>query len=144
MNTVVRSVLRVASAVLVVAGGVLHYRIWESDYRQIPNGAVPGWYVVKIGFPVNAVVSLVLAVALVAFARRPIVWLAALLFEVASIITLVLSREASVLRWTEADWSTNAKQVLAAELAAAVLLAVLLLVDFVRSGSGSAAHPAPA
>jgi hypothetical protein len=128
----------VVGAVLVLVGGVLHYLIWDEDYRSIPDDALPGLDVVKIGFPVNTAVSVLLAVAIVVFARRPIVWLAALLFEAASLVALVLSREGSVFGWKEPDWSTDAKRVLTVEVLAIVVLGLLLVVDFARSSGDPA------
>ncbi len=135
-NDIATGVLRVVGAVLVLVGGVLHYLIWDEDYRSIPDGAVPGLDVVKIGFPVNAVLSVLLAVAIVAFARRPVVWLAAALFEAAGMVALVLSREGSLFGWKEPDWSTDAKRVLTVEILAVVALLLLLAVDFSRSSPG--------
>lgn len=135
MGKVASTAWRIVAAVLVLLGGLFHYQIWDSDYREIPDGAVDGLDVVKIGFPVNAAVSVILAVLLVVVARRPIVWLAALLFELASIVTLVLSREASVLGWKEPDWNADAKKVLLVEALAVVVLALLLIVDFARTRS---------
>lgn len=132
-----RIVLRLVAAALVLAGGVLHYQIWNDRYRDIPDGALPGLNVVKIGFPANAGVSVLLAILLVVFGRRPIVWLAALLFEAASLVALVLSRQASIFGWQETGWDSDAKKVLVVEVAAIVVLALLLVVDFARSGSGS-------
>ena len=132
------TVLRLVAAALVLAGGLLHYQIWDSDYRDIPDGALPGLDVVKIGFPVNAAVSVLLAVLLVVFARRPIVWLAALLFELACIVTLVLSRQASVFGWEETGYNDDAKKVLVVEVLSVVVLGLLLAVDFARSPSTTA------
>lgn len=132
-NDITTGVLRVVGAVLVLVGGVLHYLIWDEDYRSIPDGAVPGLDVVKVGFPVNTVISVLLAVAVLIFARRPIVWLAAALFEAAGIGALVLSREGSLFGWKEPDWSTDAKRVLTVEVLAVIALGLLLAVDFTRS-----------
>lgn len=146
MNATVRTALRVAGALLVLAGGLLHLRIWGSDYRDIPSDAgLPGLWVVKTGFPVNAALSVVLAIAVVAFARRPIVWLAAFGLELGSIVALVLSRESSIFGWSEPLWSSDAKTVLVVEILAAVALGVLLVADFARSASPSSTrHPQPA
>jgi len=133
----VKILLRIVAAILVLIGGLLHYRIWDDRYRDIPDGALPGLNVVKVGFPVNAGVSVLLAILLIVFGRRPIVWLVTLLFEVGSIVALVLSRQASIFGWEEKGWDSDAKQVLLVEVLAVVLLGLLLTFDFLRSGSGS-------
>lgn len=130
-----RTLLRVVAALLVLAGGALHLKLWLDEYRDVPSD-VAGAFVVNPGFLVSAVVSLLLALAILAL-RRPLVWLVALLFELASIVTLVLSRQASVFGWEEPDWSADAKRILVVEVLAALALAVLLAVDFARSSRSS-------
>ena len=139
-NRIVPTVLRVMAALLVLTGGALHLQLWLDQYRDVPSD-VPGAFVVNPGFLVSAVVSLVLALAILTL-RRPLVWLLALLFELASIATLVLSRQASVFGWEEPDWSADAKRILVVEILAVVALAVLLAVDYARSGAvGPSAGP---
>jgi len=133
MSSALRLVLRILAAVGVLAGGALHLRIWDEDYREIPDGAVPGLWVVQDGFPVNAGLSLLLAIGVLVFARRPIVWLAALMLQLGSIIALVLSREASIFGWKEPDWSSDAKTVLLVEVATSAVLVLLLALDFLHS-----------
>ncbi len=152
-NRIVPTVLRVMAALLVLTGGALHLQLWLDQYRDVPSD-VPGAFVVNPGFLVSAVVSLVLALAILTLRRplvlalailtlrRPLVWLLALLFELASIATLVLSRQASVFGWEEPDWSADAKRILVVEILAVVALAVLLAVDYARSGAvGPSAGP---
>jgi hypothetical protein len=117
-----------AAAVAVAAGGVLHLCLWNSDYREIPDGAVPGLWVVKVGFPLNAVVSIVVAIAVAGVAlgiirgfRRPILAVA-LAVQAGSVAALVLSRGPGIFGWTETGYSTDAKGILAAEVLAIVLL----------------------
>jgi len=128
--------LRVFAALLVLAGGAIHLQLWLDQYRDVPSD-VPGAFVVNPGFLVSAVVSLVLAVAIL-FVRRPILWLVALLFEVVSIVALVLSRQASVLGWEEPVWNADAKRTIAVEILAVLALLVLLAVDYARSGRSRA------
>lgn len=129
------------AAALLLAGGALHLRDWLSTYRAVP-WAVPGAWVVRVGFLMNAVVALVLAVALVATAikaRRlhPLVIAAALGMQVASLAALVLSRGQGVFGWIEAGWTTEAKQVLALEIAAiAVLATAAAMAALRRTGAG--------
>ena len=123
-----RTALRLLGALAVLAGGLLHLKIWNSTYKDIPSGSVPGVWVVKTGFPVQVAVSLVVA-GLIVFLRRPLAWLAGILVEIGSVGALVLSRQASIFGWKEPDWSGDAKQVLAVELAAVVLLALVMAID---------------
>lgn len=136
-----------AAAVGVLAGGLLHLKIWNSDYRTLPGGGViPGAWVVKVGFPINAAVSVLVAVAvgltafgLVAAIRRFVIPVA-LAVEVASIAALVASRQSSIFSWTEKGYDTHAKQVLVVELVTVVLLvaaAVLPTALRRRSSNGS-------
>ena len=119
----------VPAALFVLAGGYVHAREWLDTYRHVPS-SVDGAFVVKAGFPVDVVASLVLALALVAcLARRhrfaPAVVGVAFSFEAASLATLVLSRTGSVLGWAEPDWTNGAKEALAVEVGALVTLAVV-------------------
>ena len=134
----------VLAAIGVAAGGVLHLQIWRSDYKPIPDGAVPGLWVVKKGFPINAGVSFVVALVLLAFAFGFVVrvgrlgLLAAVGVEAGSIAALVLSREASIFGWKEPDWSSDAKKVIVVEIASVVLAIVTLAVDMRRSAATTA------
>lgn len=131
-NAVSRTTLRVVAAALVLAGGVIHYRLWNERYRHLP-GQIPGVWVVKTGFPINAAASAVLALALIAVGfgamsrwRLPVV-LAALGLELGSISFLVMSRVSAIFGWTEKGWDTAAKRALVVELlAAAALVGVAL------------------
>jgi hypothetical protein len=59
--------LLLSAALFTAAGGYVHLREWVHTYRAIPASA-PGSALVRIGFPVNAAASAVLALALVACA----------------------------------------------------------------------------
>ena len=85
----------VPAALFVLAGGYVHAREWLDTYRHVPS-SVDGAFVVKAGFPVDVVASLVLALALVAcLARRhrfaPAVVGVAFSFEAASLAGAPLS-----------------------------------------------------
>jgi hypothetical protein len=90
---------------------------------------VPGADVVRVGFPINAVASAVLAVSLVGAVfmghrvAGAIVAMSAL-FESGSLAALVWTRRATVFGWTESGWSRGAVQTRSAEIAALVVLAV--------------------
>jgi hypothetical protein len=127
-------VLLALSALYVAAGGALHLIEWDRIYRRVPSN-VPGAAVVRIGFPINAAVSLVLAGLLVAaifLVRRrgatTVVLAAALAFQVTSLLVLVQTRIGSVFAWMEPAWTNGARQTAAVEGAAIVaLLAVIVL-----------------
>lgn len=126
-RTVVGTGLWVASAVFVLAGGVLHLLIWNETYKDLPS-AVPGRWVVQTGFPINAAASVIVAAALVAVAFgalrtiRPYVVPAALALAVASLAALIQSRRGEFFNWSENGWDTDAKRVLVVEIIAVVLL----------------------
>lgn len=125
-----------AAAVLLAFGGALHLRDWLSTYRAVP-WSVPGAWVVRVGFPMNAALAFLLAGALAVTtikARRLhiLVIAGALGMQAASVAALVLSRGQGVFGWTEPGWTTEAQQVLALELAAIVGLATAAALDVVR------------
>ena len=117
--------LVVAAGIFVLAGGYVHAREWWDVYRDLPS-SVPGAAVVRIGFPVNAVVSLVVAGGLAIASRRlaglTVAVAGALALQVASVAVLVLSSEGTFLGWTEPGYSQAAQQALAVEGGAVVCL----------------------
>lgn len=121
-----------ASAAYVVAGGYIHVSEWLGQYRFVPTSA-PGAALVRIGFPVNAALSVVLAVVLLAAAVRlprlvlPAV-VAAMAFQAASLAFLIGSRTGTVLGWSEPVWTTAAEQTRAVEIGALLMLAAAGLV----------------
>lgn len=144
--------LSALAAALVAAGGALHLRDWLLTYRGVP-WEVPGAWVVRAGFPVNATVSVVVGVGLVAAATRfrrllGVAIAAAIGFQLASIGAVILSRHGGVFGWNEQGWSMQARQVLAVEIAAVVVLVAAQLARaprrqvLGRSDSGVAAAPA--
>jgi hypothetical protein len=125
--------LVIAAAVFVAAGGVIHLREWLDSYRDLPSG-VPGAAVVKVGFPVNAAVSAVVAVALVATLftmrdRAVYVVFAAIAFQAVSLASLIISRTGSLFGWMEPVWTDGANQIRAVEIAALVALVASLAVS---------------
>lgn len=133
------TVVATLAALGVAAGGILHLRIWDRDYRHLPS-LVPGVKVVQAGFPIDFALSIALAVAVLAFAfgllRGPVGRLAVLAagaLQVGALVALLLSREASLLGWKEHVWDTNAEQVLVTELVGLVLVVATLVLDVRRS-----------
>ena len=122
------------ASAFVLAGGLIHYRLWQKTYRFTPD-QVPGAWVVKAGFPVNAALSLLLAAGLIAVGygvmmrfHLPVV-VAALALELGSIFLLVMSRWWSIFGWEEKGWDTDAKRTIVVEALAAVTLIGLLVLD---------------
>lgn len=131
----------VPAAVFILASGLVHLREWLVTYRKVPT-QVPGSAVVRVGFPINTAVSVVLAILLIVAALRASRWLTLLVagvaaFEASSLVTLILSRTSSVLGWSEMGWTSGAAQTRALEIAALISLAV-----FVALGRLQLAHDA--
>lgn len=129
----------VPAAAFILASGLVHLKEWLETYRKVP-AQVPGSAVVRIGFPINTAVSVVLAVLLIVAALRASRWLTLLVgaiaaFEASSLVTLILSRTSSVLGWSETGWSSGAAQTRALEIAALIAVAV-----FVALGRLQVAH----
>jgi hypothetical protein len=115
----------IVAAALVAAGGIAHLAIWDDRFRDLPS-TIPGIDTVQKGFPVNAAVSLALAVALVALPRRRVVALGALGLQLGSIFALVDAREWTLLGWEERGYDAAARNVLILELVTSLVLGVLL------------------
>ncbi len=121
-----------ASAAYVVAGGYIHVSEWLAQYRFVPTSA-PGAALVRIGFPVNAALSVVLAVVLVAAAVRlprlvvPAV-VGTMAFQAASLVFVIGSRIGTVLGWSEPAWTMAAEQTRAVEIGALLTLATAVVV----------------
>jgi phosphotransferase system glucose/maltose/N-acetylglucosamine-specific IIC component len=137
------------AALFVLAGGFVHLREWLEVYRDVPAQA-PGSAVVRLGFPLNAAVSALIAVALAACAVRRLRWAApvvaaAALFQVASLAALVVTRTGSLFGWSEMGWGLGASQSRAVEIGALVALAGVALVAWQdRLGRRQRLVPVPA
>lgn len=136
--SILRTILRVSAAALVAAGGFIHFRVWQQQYRDLPS-VVPGRWVVRTGFPINAVSSLLLALVLIAVGFPPLarllrlVVVGALGLEVGSIAVLVTTRYQSLFGWLEKhDWGTNPKRTIVVEIAAVVALSAVLAFERVE------------
>lgn len=135
-------VTRFVAAVLVLLGGILHLQLWNKTYRNLPS-QYPGAWVVKDGFPVNGVLSILLAAALVITASGlldlapRLIGFLALLLEAGSIAALALSRSShGIFSWRESGWNTDAKRVIFVELAAVLVLLVDLVLQGARKTAG--------
>ncbi len=136
-----------ASAAYVVAGGYIHVSEWLEQYRFVPTSA-PGAALVRIGFPVNAALSVVLAVVLVAAAvRLPRLVVPAavgtMAFQAASLTFVIGSRIGTVLGWSEPVWTTAAEQTRAVEIGALLTLAAAVVVHRSARSYPRRLHAAP-
>lgn len=139
--------LVLASAAFVAAGGYIHLREWLETYRDVPSEA-PGAFVVRLGFPVNAGVSLLIAIALVATVFvaqqvQPLVIVTAFLFQAGSLAVLIGTRIGTVFGWTEPGWSPGATQTRAVEIAAMVCLAAAFALTVRRAPAEMLSAPRP-
>jgi hypothetical protein len=128
-----RGPLVIAAAAFVAAGGYVHAREWLDGYRDVP-AAAPGAFLVRVGFPLNAAMSLLVAVTLVAtlfVARRraPVVVAGAMAFQAVSLAVLIGTRVGSVLGWTEPVWTRGADQARAVGIGAIVALVGVVAVS---------------
>lgn len=147
--TKVISLLVAAGAMFTIAGGYVHLREWLDTYRHLP-AAAPGSFVVRDGFIVNVVASVLASVALVATIVRPnkatpFVIAGAFVFQAASLITLMASRTSNVFGWNEQGWTLGASQTRAVEVGALLVLGLALILDTARRNraSRSVLRPAP-
>ena len=62
--------LTIMSAIPLITGGALHLRDWSHTYRAVPWEVPGAWWVVRVGFPINGLITVVLAVLLVARRRN--------------------------------------------------------------------------
>lgn len=120
-----------ASIAYVIAGGAIHLSEWVDGYRRIPS-AVPGSWVVRIGFPVNAGISVVLAAALLYVLLRPgrlliPVVAANFAFQAGSLAMLIATRMTSVFGWSEPSWTPGANRARGAEIGALLVLSLTAL-----------------
>lgn len=131
--------LLLAAALFVAAGGFVHLREWLDFYRQVPASAA-GAAVVRIGFPMNAATSLVIAVALVFCAVRrtrfsPHIIAAAILFQAGSLAALIITRTGNLFGWAEPIWTLGADQSRAVEIGALISLTTVLAIATLQSRS---------
>jgi hypothetical protein len=111
---------RSVAAVLLLGGGIVHFNLWSSGYRHIPN----------IGplFLANFVGSIALAAAVMT-SRRTSVAFAGITFAAGSLVALVLSRTVGVFGFTETIWTTQALKTLATEVGAIAALGTVLVMQ---------------
>lgn len=145
--------LFLSAALYSLMGGYVHLTEWLDIYRNIPS-SVPGAFVVKVGFPLQAATAFALALVIVVAATKvpkligPAL-VANLLFQISSLGVLIATRVGSVLGWAEPQWTPGANQARAAELGAIVMTGLSLAVYRYlllkgRVGRGSVVDALPA
>ncbi len=140
--------LLTAGAVLVAAGGFVHLREWLEIYRHVP-AAAHGSAVVRVGFPIDAAASLLVAVTLAICAWRrsrfaPQVVVVAVLLQVGALAALIASRTGSLFGWAEPSWTVGAKQAFAIEISALLSLAAAAVVAALQRRKRDTASWSPA
>ncbi len=108
------SLLAWAGSVLLVASALVHFHLWSTGYRHIPN----------IGplFLLQAIAGIVLAVA-VAVSRHVLVMLAGALFAVGTMAGLIISVEVGLFGFQDTFSAPYTTTSLIVEAAATVVLA---------------------
>jgi hypothetical protein len=107
---------------MILSGGAVHLNLWVTGYREIP-------YIGPLFF-LNVLGSIAVGF-LVATGTRPLSAVAGIAFSAGSLAALVLSRTVGLFGFMEA-WTPPARQTLAAELGAVVLLTVTLVTATLR------------
>lgn len=123
LSPIVARIVRALAGVLVIAGGLVHLKLWDDGYSDID----------KIGpaFLLNGLSSIAFGVAVAAW-RHWLPVLGALAVVDGSLLAFGLSRTSNgVLDFTERGWNPSPEAALALifELAAAAALLIVLLLD---------------
>lgn len=134
-----------AAALFTLGNGYVHLDQWLNGYRNIPS-AVPGSWVVRIGFPVAAISALALAGVLIAAATKlPKLLIPALLstlgFQIGSLGVLIATRVGSVFGWSEPSWTPGANQARAVEIGGIVMIVLTGLLFAMVRGAATARTP---
>jgi hypothetical protein len=110
-------IARLSAAVLLLVGGAVHLQLWRGGYRGIPR--IGPWFLA------NVIISAVLALALVL--RNDVrVAVAGIVFSLASLGALVMSRTIGIFGFTDKAWTSSVARATAAEVGAVILLTVIL------------------
>ncbi len=130
MTTTRTSVALVVAGLLVAVSGGIHLRLYREGYREISVDRVLGIDIAR-AFALNAVLGLVIGVALVAaglgLIRATVPALAGLVFCAGAIVAYALSRTVGLLGFEESRWLTEAYWAQAAQVGAVLLLGGHLL-----------------
>ncbi len=128
--------LLLVAAAYTAGGGYIHLREWFALYRDLP-ASLPGSGVVRVGFPLHAVMAGGLAVLLVYCAVRGgslvrYVVGGTIVFQIGAVAALVVSRTGSLFGWTEATWTGGPSEALLAAIGAIASLAAAFVVSVVE------------
>lgn len=121
------SPMLLAGAVFTAGGGYVHLHAWLDGYRYVP-AATPGSWLVRVGFPVAAGISVLLAAVLLAAvpgSRSRLVAVAVAAgaaFNAGALALVVATRSTTVFGWTEPIWDNAASQSRAVEVGALLVL----------------------
>ena len=125
-----RSLVLFVSGLLVAASGGIHLRLYREGYREISVDRVLGIDISR-SFAINALVGLLIGVALVAAAlgliRGTVPAVAGLVFSAAAVGAYTISRTVGLLGFEEDRWLTEAWWAEAVQLVACGLLAWFLV-----------------
>ena len=108
---------RLIAAVLILAGGAVHFQLWRGGYRGIPR--IGPW------FMANVIISVVLALALLV-RNDARVALAGVAFSLASLGALVMSRTIGIFGFTDKAWTSSVVRASGAEIGAVLFLTAIL------------------
>ncbi|HEV7863619.1 MAG TPA: hypothetical protein VGR20_12995 [Acidimicrobiia bacterium] len=108
---------RFVAAVLILTGGAIHLQLWRGGYRGIPR--IGPW------FMANVLISGLLA-GLLVVRNDARVALAGIVFSLASLGALVMSRTIGIFGFTETAWTGSVLRATGAEVGAVVFLIVIL------------------
>ena len=108
---------RLIAAVLILAGGAVHFQLWRGGYRGIPR--IGPW------FMANVIISVVLAFALLV-RNDARVALAGVAFSLASLGALVMSRTIGIFGFTDKTWTSSVVRATGAEVGALIFLTAIL------------------
>jgi hypothetical protein len=111
---------RPLGAALLLAGGIVHYNLWQGGYRHI--------HVIGPLFLANFVGSAILALVTVG-SRRRAVSLPGIVFAAGSLAALVLSRTVGIFGFTEAIWTAPAIKAVLSEAGAMTILGLDLVLQ---------------
>jgi hypothetical protein len=114
-------VLRLATAALIVVGGIVHLKLYNDGYKDFPNDNLGR------SFLLNAAASAVIAVAVVV-APGVLPLIAGLGLVDGTLLAFALSRGPGIFGFTEMGWNPSPEAAIAliSEIGAAVILLVLL------------------
>jgi len=95
------SASRIVAALAISAAGAVHLYLWDAqDYRSIPT--------IGTLFPLNGIAAGLIGLSLIA-SGNPLVLLAGIRYEAATLIALVISATSGLFGWMEV-WTGSAQE----------------------------------